>query len=315
MIMNILVTGGAGYIGSSTVSSLIGRGHNVLVIDNLSTGKKEFVDKKATFYELDLINKEQLEFFFSKNKIEAVIHLAAYKSVEESMIDPEKYSDNIIGTINLMNVMYQFGVKKIIFSSSAAVYGNPHYLPIDEKHQLHPLNYYSFTKLECEKIINWFSKFKEITGVNLRYFNVAGDSGLGYINEAGSDIFSILMGVVSGKRDKFVVFGNDYKTRDGTCIRDYIDLNDIISAHILALKLTNSETINLGTSNGTSVLELVKYVKDISKKEIKIKISGRREGDSPISVSSFNKAKKLLGWVPKHDVKEMIKSEIKVYSK
>lgn len=306
----ILVTGGAGYIGSSIVSSLISKKYGVLVIDNLSKGKKEFVNKRAKFYDGDLMDKSFLDKVFSDNDITSIIHLAAYKSVEESMKDKNKYSDNVIGTINLLNSMCKFGVKRIIFSSSAAVYGAPKYIPIDEKHQLKPLNYYGFTKLECERIINSFSNLKGIIGINLRYFNVAGDTGLNYTDDDASDIFSILMRVLYGKLNKFIVFGNDYNTRDGTCIRDYISLNDLVNAHILSLKLNKSNTINLGTSKGVSVLELINSLESISGKKIRFEIGKRRKGDSPVSVASFNKAKRLLGWEPLNDIKSTIKSAI-----
>jgi UDP-glucose 4-epimerase len=264
--MRILVTGGAGYIGSACVHKLIKK-HEVVVVDNLSKGKKEFVDPKAEFYKLDLADRGALQKAFSK-KIDAVIHFAAYKAVEESMEDAVKYSDNITGTINLLDMMVKKGVRKIIFSSSAAVYGMPKKEIVDEDAETKPINYYGYTKLACEQIIGWYSNIHAIEHVNLRYFNVAGDSGLGYVDPDAKNIVPILMEVLSGKRKKLTVFGNDYKTRDGTCIRDYIDVNDLVDAHILALDVEGSHVINLGTSKGSSVLELINATEKVTKKKL-----------------------------------------------
>jgi len=311
-MVKILVTGGAGFIGSIVVKKLLEEGHDVIVIDNLSKGKKELVDKRAKFFEGDLVDRVFLENIFLENKFEAVMHFAAYKAAEESMKKPEKYSDNIVGLINLLNCMVKFEVKKIIYSSSAAVYGEPKYAPVDEKHPTEPLNYYGFTKLEGERIISWYSKLKGLVGISLRYFNVVGDGGLGYVDPEAKNIFPIIKEVLEGKREKLVIFGRDYETRDGTCIRDYIDVDDLVEAHISALKLEKSETINLGTGKGVSVLELVRTFEEVSGKKINWEFGERRRGDPAQLVASYEKAKELLGWEPKRGLRESVKGLINI---
>lgn len=296
--MDILVTGGAGYIGSATVKRLIELGHSVVIIDNMSKGQERLIHLKAKFYQIDLIDKNDLKKVFSENRFDAVIHLAGYKAAGESMIKVKKYSQNIIGTINLLDYMTKFNVKKIIFSSSAAVYGEPQYNPVDEKHPTNPMNYYGFGKLECERIISWYSKLKGIIGVNLRYFNVIGDAGLNYIDPTPENILPIIEKVITGKKEKVIIFGNDYKTRDGTCIRDYIDINDLVEAHILALNLNENQTINLGTGEGITVLELIKQIEDERGIKINFEYGPRRKGDPAIVTASFEKAKKILRWKP-----------------
>ncbi len=311
----ILVTGGAGYIGSAAVKSLVEKGHEVVVVDNLSKGVKELVDDKAKFYEADLTDKKALDKVFKENDIDAVMHFAAYKAVGESMENAVKYSDNIEGTINLLDLMVKYDVKKIIYSSSAAVYGEPKYNPIDEKHPTDPCNYYGFTKLECESLIRWYGKIYDIIYVSLRYFNVAGDSGLGYIDPNALNIIPIIMEVATGKRDKLVIFGEDYDTRDGSCVRDYIDVNDLVKAHILALDAKSSEIINLGTSKGTTVKELVKAAIDVLGKEFNYEVGEKRKGDPAKLVASNEKAKEVLGWEPQKDIKDMLESTFKAYNK
>ncbi|MBD3355056.1 UDP-glucose 4-epimerase GalE [Candidatus Woesearchaeota archaeon] len=311
----ILVTGGAGYIGSAAVKALVEKGYEVVVVDNLSKGVKELVDKKAKFYKVDLIDKEALDNVFQENEIDAVMHFAAYKAVGESMENAVKYSDNIKGTINLLDMMVKYNVNKIIYSSSAAVYGEPKYNPIDEKHPTEPCNYYGFTKLECESLIRWYGKVHDIDYVSLRYFNVAGDSGLGYIDPNALNIIPIIMEAATGKRDKLIIFGDDYDTRDGSCVRDYIDVNDLVRAHILALDINSSEIINLGTSDGTTVKELVKAATDIVGKEFNYEIGERRKGDPAKLVASNKKAKEILGWKPEKDIKDMLESTFKAYNK
>ena len=312
--MNILVTGGAGYIGSAAVKALADNKHKVIVVDNLSKGSIKLVDKRASFYKVDLVDRKKLDLVFKNNKIDAVMHFAAYKAVEESMQNPRKYSDNITGTINLLDMMVKYNVKKLIFSSSAAVYGTPIYTPIDEKHPTKPINYYGFTKLECEKIIEWYSKVHNINYISLRYFNVAGDAGLGYIDPSAKNIFPIIMEVLTGKRDKLTIFGKDYNTRDKTCIRDYIDINDLVKAHILALNVNKNSVINLGTAKGISVKELVKHIIKFNGNTFNYKFGPRRKGDAPILITSNKKARKVLGWKPKKNIKDMIKSTYEAYN-
>jgi UDP-glucose 4-epimerase len=311
--MNILVTGGAGYIGSVAVRELIKAGHKVIVVDNLSKGNKRLVDKKADFYQGDLINPVFLEGVFSQHSFDAVIHFAGYKAAGESMYKPELYSENILGSINLLNCMLKHKVKKIIFSSSAAVYGNPEYAPVDENHPTRPINYYGFTKLKVEEIISWYANLKGLIGINLRYFNVAGDGGLNYVDPHAQNIFPLIMEVLSGKRKELTVFGNDYETKDGTGVRDYIDVNDLVRAHLLALKLDRSETINLGTSKGVSVKDLITWTEEVTGKKVNWKFGPRREGDPAILTASNHKAKKILGWEPQVNTKEMIRSTFQAY--
>lgn len=312
--MNILVTGGAGYIGSAAVKALVEKGYNVIVVDNLSKGSFRLVDKKAVFYKLDLVDKKALEKVFSENKINSVMHFAANKSVEESMENAPKYSDNITGTINLLDVMVKFNVKKIIYSSSAAVYGIPKEPIVDENSATNPINYYGYTKLASENIIKWYSKIHNLGYIILRYFNVAGDAGLHYIDPNARNIFPIIMEVLSGRRDKLVIFGNDYSTADGTCVRDYIDINDLVRAHILALDVTTNEIINLGTSKGVSVKQLVDAVIEVTGKKFKFEYGKRRKGDPEKLVASNEKARKVLGWQTSRNIKDMIKSMLEAYS-
>ncbi len=310
----ILVTGGAGYIGSAAAKALIKKDYRVVVVDNLSKGDKKLVDPKARFHRVDLVDLRPLRRVFKKYKFDSVMHFAAYKAVEESMERADKYSDNITGTINLMKCLVEFDVKQIIYSSTAAVYGMPKDIPITEKSSLDPINYYGFTKLASEQIIEWFGKIHGIKYVHLRYFNVAGDGGLGYVDPDAKNIFPIIMEVFSGQRDQLVVYGKNYNTPDGTCIRDYFDVNDLINAHILALRLKKSESINLGTAKGSSVTELVKLSEKVVGKKLKYKYGKRRAGDPAVLVASNAKAKKVLKWRPKCSLEYMIKSMWKVYN-
>lgn len=312
--MNILVTGGAGYIGSIVVKSLISQGYEVIVVDNLSKGKKELVDSKAKFYGIDLTDKNALNEIFNENKIKAVIHIAGYKSVEESMENPEKYSDNITGTKNLLDSMVKHKVKKIIFSSSAAVYGLPTENVVTENSPLTPINVYGMTKVECEKLLEEYNRKLGVNYISLRYFNVAGDGGLNYIDPDAKNIFPIIMEVITGKRDKFTIFGNDYNTKDGTCVRDYIDVNDLVEAHILALKTNYTGIINLGSGKGFSVQEVVDAFISASGKGFKYEFGSKRKGDPDILIASNKRAKDILSWTPKKDINDMVKSTIKAYS-
>lgn len=312
--MRCLVTGGAGYIGSAAVKALIKKDHEVIVVDNLSKGKKELIDEKAKFYNVDLADKEGLSKVFSENKIDVVVHFAAYKAVGESMQNAAKYSDNIIGTTNLLNLMVKNNVPKIIFSSSACVYGEAKEIPITEDSPIQkPDNYYGYTKMACEHMIKWYSKVHRIKYISLRYFNVAGDAGLHYIDPEAENVFPILIEALTGKREKFIVFGDDYNTRDGTCIRDYIDVNDLVEAHVLALSLDENNIINLGSSNGVSVMELVRLTEEVTGKKLNCEIGPRRKGDIAVSIASNEKAKKLMAWEPKRSIKEMIKSTYDAY--
>jgi len=311
--MKILVTGGAGYIGSVAVKELVSKGYEVIVVDNLSKGKIKLVDSKAKFYEVDLTDKEKLSFVFNEENIDAVIHFAGYKAVEESMNNAVKYSDNIYGTINLLNLMVKHNIKKIIFSSSAAVYGLPDKDIIDEDEKKAPINYYGYTKSVCEDIIDWYSKIYDIRYCALRYFNVAGDGGLNYIDPDAKNLFPLVMNVITGKQDKLMIFGDDYNTEDGTCKRDYIDVKDLVDAHILALDCNKNEIINIGTGKGYSVKEVVNAFSKVLGKEIPFEIKSRRKGDPKTLIASNTKAKEILGWNPRKDLLDMVKSTYNAY--
>jgi UDP-glucose 4-epimerase len=311
--MKVLVTGGAGYIGSACVKLLLDKGYEVVVLDNLSKGKEELVDKRAKFFKADLIDREKLKEIFEREHIGAIMHLAAYKAVNESMQNPVKYSDNITGTINLLNRMVEFNVKKIIFSSSAAVYGMSEKETIDESCELKPLNFYGFTKLECEKIIEWYHQIYGINYISLRYFNVSGDCGLKYVDPNAQNVFPIMMEVILGKKDKFVIYGKDYNTKDGTCKRDYIDIHDLIDAHISALNSDYNGAINLGTGKGYSVKELVDSFMEVSGKNFKYEYGQRRVGDPASLIASNALAKNILNWFPKVDIKETIRTTYFAY--
>jgi len=311
MIKTILVTGGAGYIGSIAVKKLIDNGNSVTVVDNLSKGKIKLIDSKAKFAELDLCEKDKLEEVFIENKFDAVIHFSAYKAVGESMQNAVKYSDNISGMINVLNCMVKYNVRKIVFSSSAAVYGMCDGV-IDENSSLNPINFYGYTKLAMEEIISWYSKVHNIKYIALRYFNVAGDV-LGYIDPDAQNIFPIIAEVINGDREKLMIFGNDYDTPDGTCIRDYVDVNDLIDAHILSLDSDFNGPLNLGTGTGSSVKELVDTFSEALGKEIKFEYVERRAGDPGKLIASNNLAKEILNWEPKVSLKDMVRSTLKAY--
>jgi len=305
--MRIIVTGGAGYIGSACAKALLEAGHLVVIVDNMSKGKKELVDERAEFLELDICNPELEKAF----PADAIVHIAAYKAVGESMLDPNKYSDNIKGTLNLLRMMTKHGTKKIVYSGSAAVYGMPKYSPIDESHPTLPINYYGYTKLCSEELIKWYSQTKGIEYVSLRYFNVIGDFGLKYIDPEPQNVLPLLMETAIGKRDKFIIFGDNYETRDGTCVRDYVHIKDLVDAHLLALDSRNG-IVNLGTAKGTTVTELVAAVKEVTG-EFPVEIGEKRDGDPAELVASNAHAKEVLGWIPKCDLKDAIKGTFEAY--
>ena len=299
--MKILVTGGAGYIGSHVVLLLCDEGHDIIVLDNLSLGTKEAVDKRAVFIEGSILNKEEL--IKSLADVDAVIHLAAYKSAGESMQNPQKYSENnVLGSRNLLRAMVEENVKNIIFSSSAAVYGLPEYLPLDEKHPLKPINHYGYTKLQTEKTIDLYGKEEQIRYINLRYFNAAGYDALGRITSLEknpANLIPSVMEVASGKRNKLLIYGNDFETIDGTGVRDYIHVSDLARAHLAALDLISAQqsaTLNLGSEKQYSVMEVIRSTEKITGKQIPYEIVGRREGDPDKIYASSEKAQNLLKW-------------------
>ncbi|SHK93730.1 UDP-galactose 4-epimerase [Anaerocolumna jejuensis DSM 15929] len=313
--MTILVLGGAGYIGSHTVYELIERGEDVVIVDNLETGYKEAVHPKARFYQGDIRNREFVDSVFDKEKIDAVIHFAANSLVGESMTNPLKYYDNnLCGTKVLLESMVAHDVKKIVFSSTAATYGEPEKVPILETDKTEPTNCYGETKLSMEKMFKWTDRAHGLRYVSLRYFNACGAHKSGQIGEAHNPethLIPLVLQVPNKKREAINIFGEDYDTKDGTCVRDYIHVTDLAQAHILAveylMKGNDSDIFNLGNGVGFTVKEIIEAAKEVTGKEIPAVISPRRAGDPAKLIASSEKAKKVLGWKPEFlDVKEII---------
>ncbi|MBU3142612.1 UDP-glucose 4-epimerase GalE [Clostridium sp. CF012] len=306
--MAILVCGGAGYIGSHMVAELIERGEEVVILDNLQKGHRQAV-LGGKFYEGDLRDDKILNLVFNENKIEAVIDFAADSLVGESVVEPLKYFENNIGsTINLLKAMRDHEVKHIVFSSTAATYGEPERVPILEGDKTLPTNPYGESKLAVEKILKWCDKAYGITYTALRYFNAAGAHISGKIGEdhsPESHLIPLILEVALGKREKIMIFGDDYPTGDGTCIRDYVHVTDLASAHLLALKrLMNgaeSTICNLGNGEGFSVKEVIEVARKVTGHEIKAEIAPRRGGDPAVLIASSDKAKVELGWKPKYN--------------
>ena len=319
--MRVLVTGGAGYIGSHVVLELCDKGYEVVVLDDLSSGNKGAVDKRAKFINGSTLNNSDVEL--GLEKVEAVIHLAAFKAAGESMVDPIKYSqNNILGSINLLNAIIKHKINSFVFSSTAAVYGYPEYLPLDENHPLEPINYYGFTKLEIEKILHWYSDLKGLKFAALRYFNAAGydiNGRLNFLEKNPANLIPTTMEVASGMRNKMHVFGNDYNTHDGTGLRDYIHVSDLAEAHLEALDFLNNNNnikVNLSSGERHSVIDVIDMTKKISGKEINYEIVERRPGDPAELYASSDLAYDALHWKPKYsDLKTLIESTWDVYNK
>ena len=303
--MAVLVTGGAGYIGSHTVAELLKQGEDVIILDNLEKGHKEAV-LGGKFVQADLRSIEQVREVFRENNIEAVIHFAAYIEVGESVADPLKYyNNNVISSLNLLTVMQENGVKMIVFSSTAATYGIPESIPIKETDKTVPINPYGETKLAVEKILKWVDNAYGIKHAVLRYFNACGAHISGAIGEAHSPeshLIPIILQVAQGKRDEIKLFGSDYDTFDGTCVRDYVHVSDLAQAHVLALKhLRNgaqSDIFNLGNGKGFSNRQVVEVAREVTGKPIKAVDAPRRPGDPATLVASSEKAMNVLGWKP-----------------
>lgn len=313
--MTILVLGGAGYIGSHTVYELIENGEDVAIIDNLQTGHIKAVHPKARFYKGDIRNREFLDSVFAKEKIDAVIHFAAYSLVGESMEKPLKYyENNLCGTKTLLDSMVANGINKIVFSSTAATYGEPESLPILETDKTEPTNPYGETKLAMEKMFKWVGRAHNINFVSLRYFNACGAHVSGVIGEdhaVETHLIPLILQVPNNKREHIYIFGDDYNTKDGTCIRDYIHVTDLAQAHILAVKYLrnggNSDIFNLGNGIGFSVKEVIETARKVTGHPIPAQISPRRAGDPAKLIASSNKARKILGWKPEHaELEEII---------
>ncbi|MCL2800686.1 MAG: UDP-glucose 4-epimerase GalE [Treponema sp.] len=322
--MNVLIIGGAGYIGSHVTREFLDIGHNCTVYDNLSSGLRENLFADAKFIHGDIHDYPLLLDVLKTSSFSAVVHLAASKAAGESMTNPAKYSrNNISGTINIINAVCEANVKNIVFSSSAAVYGEPQYLPIDENHPTNPENFYGFTKLEIERLLEWYDKLKGMRFASLRYFNAAGYDVKGRIKgleQNPANLLPIIMETAVGLRKEMQIFGNDYDTNDGTCIRDYIHVSDLACGHAKALdyidKNNKSIKINLGSENGFSVTEVLESARKITGKPIPAKITERRSGDPAKLTASCSLAQKLLSWKAVHsDIDTLIKTSWEAYQK
>lgn len=313
--MKILVAGGAGYIGSHTVYELIDNGADVVIIDSLETGHIEAVHPKARFYQGDIRDRVFLDDVLTKEKnIDGVIHFAANSLVGESMTNPLKYYDNnVYGTKVLLEKLIEYGINHVVFSSTAATYGEPKSIPIVETDPTQPTNAYGETKLAMEKMFKWCDVAHGLKYVALRYFNACGAHISGKIGEAHnpeSHLIPLILQVPNGKRESIKVFGTDYPTKDGTCVRDYIHVTDLAAAHILAVKYlidgNESNTFNLGNGVGFTVNEVIEKAKQVTKLPIKVEQDARRAGDPAVLIASSEKAKEVLGWKPKYDSLETI---------
>ncbi|TYB00341.1 UDP-glucose 4-epimerase GalE [Lactobacillus sp. SL9-6] len=315
--MTVLVLGGAGYIGSHAVDRLVEKGYDVAVVDNLVTGHRAAVNAKARFYEGDVRDQAFLDGVFDKEDIEGVIHFAAFSVVPESMKKPLKYFDNnTAGMVSLLEVMNKHNVKKIVFSSTAATYGEPKQIPIKETDPQVPTNPYGESKLMMEKIMRWSDEAYGIKFVALRYFNVAGakeDGSIGEDHHPETHLVPIILEVAAGERDQLAIFGDDYPTKDGTNVRDYVHVVDLADAHILALEYLkaghDSDAFNLGSSTGFSNKKMLEAARKVTGKEIPAKMAPRRAGDPSTLIAASDKARKTLNWQPRFDnVEDIIRT-------
>lgn len=312
----ILITGGAGYIGSHCTLDFINNNYECVILDNLKEGHKEAI-LTENFEHADLSDIEALRTVFNKYKIDAVVHFAAFAYVGESVTNPQKYYyNNVVNTLNLLQVMKENNVNKIVFSSTCATYGNPEYTPIDENHSQNPINPYGQSKLMIEKILNDYDTAYGLKYIALRYFNAAGaaeDASIGESHRIETHLIPLILKVATGERNVIKIFGSDYDTPDGTCIRDYIHVNDLAKAHRLAVeKLLNgnkSDVFNLGVGKGYSVKEIIGTCKQVTGVNINKEIAPRRPGDPPVLIASNKKAKNLLGWEPDYvNIEEIIQT-------
>ena len=316
----VLVVGGAGYIGSHVVKALRDAGKSPVVFDNLSSGLRENLLPEIPFILGDTLFPEQLKPAMSG--VDSIIHMAALKAAGESMTEPEKYAkNNISGTVNLLNAATAAKVKYFVFSSSAAVYGEPQYLPLDEAHPAEPLNFYGYTKLIIENLLRWYSQLRGMRFSSLRYFNAAGydvDGELNGLEHEPKNLLPIVLETIMGRREKVEVFGTDYDTRDGSCIRDYIHVSDLADAHLRALDYLKCENqdlvVNLGTSKGLSVLEIMQIAREVSGAEFKYTLGPRRAGDPAVVLAKADLAAELLGWRAKHsDAQTLLETSLRAY--
>lgn len=313
--MKVLVTGGAGFIGGVTVRQLLKEGYKVVVFDNLSTGNKNIVPENVGLIVGDLRDRSDIFSVLRSDKFDAVLHFAAFTIVPESMENPSKYfQNNVVATFNLLDAMVETDVKKFIFSSSAAVYGEPETVPVDESFPTKPLNAYGETKLIVEQFLKWYDYAYGLKYVSLRYFNAAGadlENDIGEDREIETHLIPLVLLAASGKNESVSIFGTDYPTKDGTCIRDYIHVVDLAHAHVLALNALfenkiNSTIYNLGSQNGFSVKEIIQTAENVVGKKINAIETSRREGDPPVLIASSNKIQSELGWDAKNSNIEKI---------
>ena len=306
--MKVFVTGGAGYVGSVCVEELLRRGDEVVVFDNLSEGHRLSIDHRATFIQGDLLDLKSISLAIDTSEPDAVMHFAANALVAESMQNPYKYfQNNVYGGLNLLRAMIEGGVGRIVFSSTCATFGTPDRIPIDESTPQNPINPYGESKLMFEKILRWFEQIHGLTFVALRYFNVAGASEeFGEHHRVETHLIPRVLQVALGRAPHAEIYGTDFPTPDGTCIRDYIHVLDLASAHILALSTQQSDFFNLGTGGGTSVREVIDACRKITGQPIPAVEKPRREGDPPRLVASSEKAKEQLGWKPQFENIEAI---------
>ncbi|MBU0935208.1 MAG: UDP-glucose 4-epimerase GalE [Spirochaetes bacterium] len=319
--MKVLVLGGAGYIGSHVCLELMEAGHSVCVFDNLSSGTRDNLFAGEKFIEGDIMNPSDLAAAMADG-IEAVIHMAAFKAAGESMEAPEKYArNNISGTINVLNAMTAAGVRYFVFSSSAAVYGEPEYLPIDEKHPKNPENFYGYTKLEIEGLLAWYDKLKGLKYAALRYFNAAGydiQNRVTGLEKNPANLLPVIMEVAAGMRSELKIFGDDYDTVDGTGVRDYVHVTDLAKAHVSALEHLargrDSLVVNLGSEEGLSVKQILEAARRLSGQAVPAVTVARRPGDPAKLVAGSARAKELLGWQAEHsDVDTLVRTSWQVY--
>jgi UDP-glucose 4-epimerase len=316
VLVKVFVTGGAGYIGSICVEQLLDRGDEVVVFDNLSEGRRQSIDPRATFIQGDLNDPKSISLAIKTSDPTAVMHLAASALVAESMVDPGKYFyQNVSGGLNLLQAMVENGVKRIVFSSTCATFGIPDRTPIGEDTPQHPINPYGESKLMFEKILRWFDQIHNLTSVTLRYFNVAGASTRsGETRRIESHLVPKLLQVALGQVPHAEIYGTDFETPDGTCIRDYVHVLDVASAHLLALSAQQSDSFNLGSGGGTSVREVLQACRKVSGHAIPTVEKPRRAGDPPRLVASSEKAKRELNWQPQFtDIETIVQSAWRWY--
>ena len=317
---DILVVGGAGYIGSHVVKALRDAGRQPVVFDNLSTGLRENLFPEIPFIHGDLLIPEQVRV--AMRGIRSVIHLAALKAAGDSMLEPERYAlHNLNGTVNLLHAAGTAGVRHFVFSSSAAVYGEPQYLPLDENHPTEPANFYGQTKLQIEMLLSWFSRLRDMRYAGLRYFNAAGydpDGEVRGLEKEPNNLLPLVLETLLGWRENLEVYGTDYDTEDGSCIRDYIHVSDLADAHLRALSFLEEQdedlVLNLGTSKGISVLEILDSARKVSGMDLPVILSDRRPGDPAVVLASAEKAERLLEWSPAFsDVETILKTMLAAY--